>query len=706
MIDRFKDNFREEAFELLASLEQSLLRLEEVPDDKDEISAVFRAVHTIKGSAAMFGFQHISEFTHELENILDGVRAGKISVSQELIDITLQARDHVKELLAHSDDVPEELKKVSRLILDSFHEVVPKTTDKSGQTAKPGATAPDAVAGAGLLDQVRTWRIRFTPNPGIMRNGTKPLQLIHELAGLGELTVIPFLTGLPELEAFQFDLCYFRWDIMLTTSAGQDQIMDVFIFVQDAATIELSVVDTPMDGGTERLQLGKILVDRGVADAEQIEQLVSQQRRLGDLLEADGVARKDIKAALEEQDHIKRTRQRVQQEVNVNSIRVSSDKLDILVDLVGELVTLQARLAQSAQGWQNSELSGISEQLERLTNELRDQTMSVRMLPIGSTFSKFKRLVRDLAKDLGKEVDLVTEGADTELDKTVLERLNDPLVHIIRNSLDHGLEDSESRRKAGKPESGTITLSARHAGATVSISVADDGRGLDTDAIRRKAIEKGLIGASQEISVEDIRKLIFQPGFSTAKQVTSVSGRGVGMDVVKKELENLGGVIRIDSTPGSGTCIQLDIPLTLAIIDGLLVCVGDEHYVVPLSLVEECLECDKAAVRQGQNGFLLPHRGQMLPVIGLRDQFGCGTSGTSPVEQIVVVNWQGQKVGMVVDKVIGDHQTVIKNLGRMYRDADAVSGATILGDGSVALILDVGSIIASAEPLKTGVRGV
>jgi two-component system chemotaxis sensor kinase CheA len=705
MIDRFKDSFREEAFELLAALEQSLLRLEEVPDDKDEISAVFRAVHTIKGSAAMFGFQHISEFTHELENILDGVRSGKLAASQELIDITLQARDHIKELLAHSEDVPEKLKKISRLILDSFHEVVPRTSEKAGSAAKPGA-APGVAAPAGIPDQVRTWRIRFTPNPGIMRNGTKPLQLIRELGGLGELTVIPFLTGLPELDAFQSDLCYFRWDLMLTTGARQEEIMDVFIFVQDAAAIELSVVDTPLEGGSERLQLGKILVDRGVADADQIEQLVSRQRRLGDLLEADGVPRKDIHAALEEQDHIKRTRQKVQQEVNVNSIRVSSEKLDILVDLVGELVTLQARLAQSAQTWQDSEMSGVSEQLERLTNELRDQTMSVRMLPIGSTFSKFKRLVRDLAKDLGKEVDLVTEGADTELDKTVLERLSDPLVHIIRNSLDHGLEDAETRRKAGKPKNGTITLSARHSGAMVSISVADDGRGLDTDAIRRKAVEKGLIGANQDISVEDIRKLIFQPGFSTAKQVTAVSGRGVGMDVVKQELDNLGGVIRIESTPGSGTCIQLDIPLTLAIIDGLLVGVGEEHYVVPLSLVEECLESDMSAVHMGQNSFLVPHRGRMLPVIRLRDFFGCGSGGIDGIEQIVVANWQGRKVGLVVDKVIGDHQTVIKNLGRMYRDAKAVSGATILGDGSVALILDVGSIIASAEPQKAGVSGV
>lgn len=702
MIDRFKDSFREEAYELLAALEQSLLRLEEVPDDKEEIAAVFRAVHTIKGSAAMFGFQHISEFTHEIENILDGVRGGKIAVSQNLIDNTLLARDHIRELLSHSEAVPEELKNTSRLILDSFHEVIPRSLDKPPAQTKGGETTAAGLGQEGSLNLVRTWRVRFVPKPEIMQNGTRPLQLIHELAGLGELTVIPFVKDLPDLEGFRFDLCYFHWDLLLTTARKREEIQDVFIFAQDVATIELSIVDTPLDEGADRLPLGKILVNRGVSDAGQIERLVGQQKRLGDLLEADGVARKEIQAALEEQDHIKRTRQKVQQEANVNSIRVSSEKLDILVDLVGELVTLQARLAQTVQSCQNPEMSGISEQFERLTNELRDQTMSVRMLPIGSTFSKFKRLVRDLAKDLGKEVDLVTEGAETELDKTVLERLSDPLVHIIRNSLDHGLEDAYTRKKAGKTENGTITLTARHSGATVSISVADDGRGLDTEAIRKKAIEKGLIAATAEISPEEIRKLIFQPGFSTAKQITAVSGRGVGMDVVKKELDNLGGVIHIQSTPGSGTCIQLDIPLTLAIIEGLLVMVDSEHYVVPLGLVEECLERDPDAIHQGQSGFLLPHRGQMLPVIRLRDIFATGEGDLPAIQQIVVVNWQGRMVGLIVDKVIGDHQTVIKNLGRMYRSSNSVSGATILGDGSVALILDVGSIIGAAESLKVG----
>ena len=701
MIDRFKESFREEAFELLAALEQSLLRLEEVPDDRDEISAVFRAVHTIKGSAAMFGYSHISEFTHEIENILDGVRNGKIAVNQHLIDSTLQARDHIRELLNHSEDIPEDLRGISRVILDSFHEVVPASFGKTARAvhdpfAQDPAVVPDTVAD----DRLHTFRIRFAPHADIFRNGTRPLQLLRELTDMGDCTIVPLLRDLPSLPGFQFDVCYFYWDILLTTKHPRDDINDVFVFVTDVADIDIAIVDTPLDDSAERLPLGKILVDRGVALPARVEKLVGQQRRLGDLLEEDGVSRQDIHAALEEQEHIKRTRQKAQADVNVNSIRVSSDKLDILVDLVGELVTLQARMSQTVQSLQHPELTGISEHFERLTNELRDQTMSVRMLPIGSTFTKFKRLVRDLAKDLGKEVEMVAEGAETELDKTVLERLNDPLVHIIRNSLDHGLEDRATRSKQGKNPVGTITLAARHTGATVSITVSDDGRGLDSDAIRHKAVERGLVATNAEMSPEEIRKLIFMPGFSTARQITNVSGRGVVIDVVKKELDNLGGTIHVESTKGQGTSIQLDIPLTLAIIDGLLVMVDGEHYVVPLGQVEECLENQKDAIRQGQSGYLLPHRGELLPVIRLRDNFGSGATAAPDIEQIVVVHWQGKRIGLIVDKVIGDHQTVIKNLGRMYRSADSVSGATILGDGSVALILDIGSITGSADRPK------
>ena len=555
MIDRFKESFREETNELLTALENSLLRLDEDPNDKNEISAVFRAVHTIKGSASMFGFQHISEFTHEIENILDNVRSGTVAVSKSLIDNILVARDQIRDLLAYDTSVPVDLMSRSKIILDSFHEGFPGNLGSvSSVTGKK--SEEQKISGMDGANLVKTFRLRFRPQPGIMKNGTQPLKLLQELRDLGECTIIPFLNELPGLQELVFDQCYFHWDILLTTTKSRENVLDVFMFVMDTATIEVLLVDTQLGESQDRVPLGKILIDRGVTDPQRIEKLVHQQRRLGDLLEEDGVPPQEIRAALDEQEHIKRTRQKMQQDINVSSIRVSSEKLDVLVDLVGELVTLQARLSQTVMADSSTEITSIAEQFERLTDELRDQTMGIRMLPIGSSFTRFKRLVRDLAKDLGKEVELVTEGAETELDKTVLERLNDPLIHIIRSSLDHGLATADARRKVGKPTTGTVSLAARHTGANVTISICDDGRGLDVDAIKRKAIEKGLIQGNTELAQDEICRLIFMPGFSTASKVTSVSGRGVGMDVVKKELENLGGTIHLDSVAGQGTCIN------------------------------------------------------------------------------------------------------------------------------------------------------
>ena len=494
------------------------------------------------------------------------------------------------------------------------------------------------------------------------------------------------------LEELDCESCYLVWDILLTTTHSKDEILDVFIFAQDHATIEVKIVDSPNETDLSPVSLGQILIDRGSVAPAAIDQAIQQQRRLGALLEASGVPSQDIKAALTEQEHIKRSREKVQQDVSANTIRVSSIKLDVLVDLVGELVTLQARLSQTAQDIGSTILANITESFDRLVSELRDTAMGMRMLPMGSTFSKFKRLVRDLSGELGKDVEMFTEGAETELDKTVLEKLNDPLIHLIRNSLDHGLETPDQRQAAGKNPVGTIKLIAEHAGASVSIYIIDDGRGLDIEAIKAKAIERGLIGLASNLSDEAARELIFLPGFSTAKSITSVSGRGVGLDVVKKELENLGGVIHIQSQKGIGTTIRLDIPLTLAIIEGLLVQVGDEHYVLPLGIVEECLEYQQTMEQRGKDGIMLNYRNGLLPLVRLRDIFS--NPGIEPeIQQVVVVNAQGHKLGIVLDQVIGDHQTVIKNLGKMYRNAEGISGATILGDGSVALILDVGSMV-------------
>ena len=373
--------------------------------------------------------------------------------------------------------------------------------------------------------------------------------------------------------------------------------------------------------------------------------------------------------------------------VNSGSVRVDSTKLDELVDLVGEMVTVQAHLTELASHKQDASIISIAEQLERLTSELRDNSMSMRMLPIGTTFSKFKRLVRDLSSDLGKDISLETVGGETELDKTVIERLSDPLVHLIRNSLDHGIENPEERVSKGKSPGGTITLSAEHSGANVLITVSDDGAGLDAVKIRRKAIDRGILLADEEISDHELYKMIFAAGFSTNSTITKVSGRGVGMDVVRKEIENLGGMVSIDSEPGKGSSIELKLPLTLAIIEGLLVKISDEFYVFPLSVVEECVEHLQGENVNGKQK-IASIRGELLPYIRMRDFFNI--PGEKPeIEQLIVVNSHDNRIGFIVDEVIGDYQTVIKTLGSIYRDIEGLSGGTILGDGSIALILDV-----------------
>ncbi|MFP4153480.1 MAG: chemotaxis protein CheA, partial [Alkalispirochaeta sp.] len=537
----------------------------------------------------------------------------------------------------------------------------------------------------------RTWHIRFVPHPEIMQNGTNPLLLLEELHDLGEATVVSGTTRIPPLDEIEPSVSYVSWDVFLTTTSGAGAIRDVFMFVEDECDLTVRVIDEIdfSDDDARHKRLGQILIDRGVVDPEIVQQAVSEQRRLGEVLINSGVDAYEIETALQEQEHIKRTRQKAQADAASASIRVQSEKLDELVDLVGELVTLQARLTQTTNRFESNDLTSISENFERLIGELRDHTMSIRMVPIATSFSRFRRLVRDLSQELGKNVDLVTEGGETELDKTVIERLHDPLVHVIRNSIDHGLEVPKEREAAGKPATGTVSLIARHVGANVEVRVEDDGKGLDRDRIRDRAIERGLISQDANLTDGDIFDLVFMPGFSTAEAVTTVSGRGVGMDVVRKEVENIGGSVTITSSRGSGTAIVISIPLTLAIIDGLLVRIGTEHFVVPLSNVEECIEYHPTGGNEG----VVANRGALLPIVDLRKEFGI--AGERPeIEQAVVVGTGIGDVGFVVDTVIGDHQTVIKNLGQLYHNIEGVSGATILGDGGVALILDVQRLAA------------
>jgi len=700
MNEKFKETFREEAEELLGHLEDILLELEEKPTDVELVNAAFRAIHTIKGSAGMFGFEKAGRFTHDLESLLDECRAGRRVVDKKLIDLSLRARDKIKSLIAE-DDPSSEFDAEALSMMDEFRAMAAESSGKAvAETQKPKAVdakrqseamatrvreATESDDGADASGFSATYRIRFEPAPDIFLNGTRVLRLFDELATLGQLSSMPDAGRIPMLESLDPEACYVIWEAILTTSSGIDAIKDVFIFVEDSSKVKIELIDDRVGSGKGVRKLGEILVDRGIVNPEDLGEALRSQRKLGEVLvERKVVTDSELESALVEQAHLKKAQER-QAEGPSMSIRVGSDKLDELVDLVGELVTMQARLVRTSTELADSGLSSISEQLDRLVEQLRDNAMGMRMLPIGSTFNKFRRVVRDLSAELGKNVDLVAVGADTELDKTVIERLKDPLVHIIRNSLDHGIELPTERVASGKTANGTIRLAAEHSGANVVISVSDDGKGMDLAAIRAKAVERGSLGPQEQLSEADALMLVFRPGFSTAKTVTSVSGRGVGMDVVKREIDSLGGSVTVESWPGKGSKVMLKIPLTLAIIEGMLIRVADEYYVLPLSVVEACIEAKDGGSTDGSH--LVRFRDDLIPYIDLKEFFSVPGE---PVDQrqIVVVNVRESRVGLVVDAVIGDNQTVIKPLGRMYRDAIGLSGATILGDGRVALIID------------------
>jgi two-component system, chemotaxis family, sensor kinase CheA len=682
MMDRHREAYREEAADLLRELEASLLELEASADSPELVGRVFRALHTIKGSGAMFGFDAIAQFTHEVETAYDGVREGRVAVTPELVGVSLAARDHIQSLLQESGE-PTALQSAGAEILERLRSAVPMAGAAAAGSGPVEKTSAGTAAGPPA-----TWRIRFDPAAEILLNGTNPVLLFRELETLGELSLMAHLDRIPELDEIDPEQCYTHWDAMLTTSAGEDAIRDVFIFVEDRAVVKVQRV-----ASDERRRVGEVLADRGDAAPGEIERILGQRPRAGDTLVQAGVVPRDrVEGALLEQRHLESARDKRQQVLSDAVLKVPAERVDNLVNIVGELVTVQARLNGYALAAGESEIQFIAEEVQRLTEQLRETAMGIRMLPIGDTFSRFKRLVRDLSRELGKKVELVTEGNETELDKTVIDQLSDPLVHLIRNAIDHGIEAPEARLAARKPAAGTIRLSAEHSGAHVVIRVADDGKGLDREAIRRRAAERGLISAGAVLSDQQTDALILAPGFSTSRQVTEISGRGVGMEVVQRSLESLHGTLAISSEPGRGTAITLRIPLTLAIIEGLLVEAGGAHYVAPLSNVLECIEIRRGA---GGRSAVVEVRGELTPYIVLRERFR--SPGCPPeIEQAILADTREGKFGFVVDRVIGDHHTVIKKLGDLCRGADEFSGATILGDGSLALILDFDKLAAGA----------
>ncbi|PCG15949.1 MULTISPECIES: chemotaxis protein CheA [Sphingomonas] len=639
--------FRIEAGELLEQVEQGLLDLRDNLSDMGLVNAVFRGLHTLKGSGAMFGFDALAGFTHHCETAFDRVRKGDVRATPDLVDVILSAGDHMRALV--EGDAPEA---TGQAILSRLAAAV----DAAAGGGSAPAPAPAAPAKKG-------WKLSFRLPADAMANGTNPLALLDELRALGETTIVARTDAVPPLADLVPNHCLIGWDCTLIGDISHDAIEDVFLFVMDdmEITIEPLAVE---DAGADADPVAQVAVEAAVAAPV---------------------------AANDQQD--RRAATRTQGE----HVRVPAERLDELMDRVGELVIAQSRLSQLAHHGNDLSLRSVSEEIERLAGEMRDTMMVLRMVPVSTLFGRFRRLILDLANETGKAIELVTEGETTEVDKTVIERLFDPLVHIIRNSCDHGLEKAEDRIAAGKPASGLIRLSAHQAGGEVLITITDDGRGIDRERVRAKAEANGLIQPGQVVSEDELLGMIFHPGFSTAAQVTNLSGRGVGMDVVKRTIESLRGSIDVKSVAGQGSTITLRIPLTLAIIEGLLVRVGEGRYVIPLAAVEECLELSLEEDLRSRGRSIITLRERLIPFLRLRDLFVTGTKPDT-YQKIVVVGTGAERVGLVVDQIIGNHQTVIKAMSPLHRNVASFAGATILGDGSVALILDIAQLVALGQP--------
>ncbi|HVD97481.1 MAG TPA: chemotaxis protein CheA [Cytophagaceae bacterium] len=664
-MDLFKAKFINEANDLVNNLEESVLALENDREDTALIEQIFRVMHTFKGSSNMFGFDKIGEFTHHLETIYDLIRFHKLTLNAEIFNITLLSVDHLKKLLKDEKLNDPATVRTHNSLLEKIIAITKDHEDKK-------ETSVDA--SNEKKDRYSTYHISVLPKRNILLNGNNILYLIDDLLMLGEGRAIANSTAIPMLEKAEHTACYLSWEVFLATSEAEAAIREVFLFAEGECELKITCIAKEKD--LFRQEAFVELLDQYSLFASEFN-LEAVYAFLGQQQVCKTTTSAEVRSATASKES--------------GSIKVSSDKLDELMNLVSELVTTQARLSLFSEQSHNGELNVIAENIEKISRRLRDTTFNICLVPIGSMHTRFKRLVRDLGNDLGKEVDFVVEGSETELDKTIIESITDPLLHIIRNSMDHGIEEASVRLQAGKPAKGKIMLRAYYSGANVHIELIDDGAGLDAERIRQKAIEKGLITKEEKLSKKEIFDLIFLPGFSTAEKVTGISGRGVGMDVVKRNITDIRGEIAMESVPGEGTKITIILPLTLSIIDGLLVRIQDTHFIIPLSVVEKCYEVHHEVFVNNYKE-LIVLEGRQVPYLYLRDEFGM-SENCPEIEQVVVVKYEDKQIGVSVDSIVGEYQAVLKPLGKLYRSVQIISGATILGDGSVALVMDTSQMI-------------
>jgi two-component system chemotaxis sensor kinase CheA len=724
--------FVEESSELLQQAEYILLKLEDEPDNGELINDLFRSIHTIKGSAGLFGFDDVVAFTHVAESVLDQLRDKKIFLNDDLMCLLLDSRDQISQLVTHALDntevpIGDSLRETGEELLKKLHQYLNIKTPNSSTviTAESELEVLTKSELAIELTEPETvtndyWHISIRFNRNVLANGMDPLSFFRYLETVGDIiNTTTLTTDLPLLDDINPEESYLGFEISLASPASKEAITEVFEFALSDCQLKILAPRSKLSDYTqliyalpeENRAIGEVLVASGAltenellkaleclnADTDKQTRANDENKTLDKITNAlteDLIIDKSI-ADASTVDKASDKQKQVK-EVEQQSVRVNAEKLGDLINLVGELVISSAHTELKAKQTEQAELLETVENLTRLVEEIRDTTLSLRMVQIGDTFNRFKRVVRDLSKDIGKKIDLKIVGGDTELDKTVVEKISDPLMHLIRNSLDHGIEKPDVRRANGKPETATIKLEAYHDSGSIVIEITDDGAGLNPEILTAKAIENGIISANQQLSLPEIHRLIFAPGFSTAKEITNISGRGVGMDVVNKNIDALRGQISVNSELGVGTSFTIRLPLTLAIIDGFQVQVGKSSYVIPLDLVEECIALDEEQAKKGEYMNL---RGEVMPYIHLSEIFNDEDSLNSTADKqgrrynIVVVGYAGQKVGLVVDELLGEHQTVIKPLGKVFQNLKGISGATILGSGEVAMIIDVPSLI-------------
>jgi two-component system chemotaxis sensor kinase CheA len=668
---QFHDAFFDESFEALDTMEAALLKLNVGAPDAETVNTIFRVAHSIKGGSATFGFAEVASFTHTCETILDELRGNRMEVTRYITDLLLKSVDIMREMLrAVQHKTPIDAQRVAdvqfdlELVIAQKNSPPTQSLPRIAGEGREGAAPPSTTA--------HRWRIHFRPYPQLFVHGNDPLRMLRELADLGDLSVVVAAQNLPALRALDPESCYLAWNLTVDTDATREVIDQVFDWAEGDCELKIH--------------------DEHAAAAP----TPTLPRSTGESREGANAKAPEVPRMVEAPEAPK------QGLGDGSSIRVSTEKIDELMNTVGELVITQSMLTQlgtKMTGGLSDQLRAGLAQLERNVRELQESVMRVRMLPISFVFSRFPRMVRDLSQRLGKQVELKMVGDQTELDKTVLEKIGDPLVHLVRNSVDHGIEMPQARVAAGKPAAGVISLEAYHKGGNIVVEVCDDGGGLQRDRILAKARERGLVAASQVLSDDDIFHLIFMPGFSTNDQATDISGRGVGMDVVRRNIKELGGSIELSSTAGRGSRFVITLPLTLAIVDGQSVSVGSETYIVPLITIIESLQLKPGGVNRiaGQQEVFW-FRDGYVPVVRLHQVFGVRSRASELHEGLImVVEGDGRRVGLFVDDLLGQQQVVIKSLETNFRRVDGVSGATILGDGAVALILDVPGLIRAAS---------